>query len=256
MTREKNRSVFELYAHEYDILTDAGQRVKHHEKEVAAIIERFKPQSVLDAGCGTGLTAMLFAKQGVQAVGLDRSKPMLAEAKKKYADLGLPLEFRYGHFERLPKSLYGRFDLVVCLANSITGVGSRRNLRKALQNFFAALKPRGTLVLQMLNYTSMKEDTLYPIKATEANGIVYERFSERRGKKVALYVTRLDLTQQPPKLEVFRHEFDNFTATEMCDTVKRVGFSNVRKYSDLIFTRRFSKNSRDLVVTAAKPLKL
>lgn len=253
MARKKDSSVFEKYAHEYDILTDVDRRVKHHQEEVAAIIGRFKPRSVLDAGCGTGLTAMLFAKQGVSAVGLDRSRPMLSEANRKYDRLHLPLKFRYGHFERLPKRLHGRFDLVACLANSITGVGSLSNLRKVLRSFSTVLKPGGRLVVQMLNYAAMKEGELCPIKATEANGIVYERFSERCGKTVALYVTRLDLNQQPPKLEVFRHEIDNFTAGQIDEGLKLAGFRNIHRYSNLMFTRRFSKKARDLVITAEKP---
>jgi len=253
MARKKDSSVFEKYAHEYDILTDVDRRVKHHQEEVAAIIGRFKPRSVLDAGCGTGLTAMLFAKQGVSAVGLDRSRPMLAEAKTKYDWLHLPLKFRYGHFERLTKRLHGRFDLVACLANSITGVGSLGNLRKALRSFSAVLKPGGRLVVQMLNYGAMKEGELCPIKATEANGIVYERFSERRGKTIALYVTRLDLNQQPLKFEAFRYEIDNFTAGQIDEGLKLAGFRNIGRYSNLMFTRRFSKKARDLVITAEKP---
>jgi ubiquinone/menaquinone biosynthesis C-methylase UbiE len=248
----KSSSFFEKYAHEYDLLTDANNRTKLHEKEVTAMIERFKPKIVLDAGCGTGLTTVLFAKHGVQAVGLDRSRPMLTEAKRKYAKLGLPLQFRYGHFERLPKSLSNRFDLVVCLANSIVGVGSLRNLQRTLTGFSAALKPKGALILQMLNYESIKEGDLHPIKATEARGIVYERFTERRGTKVMLYVTRVDLNQQPSKLEVFRHEFDNFTFDEVRRGLERAGFQGVHIYADLLFTKRFSKTARDLVITAEK----
>jgi ubiquinone/menaquinone biosynthesis C-methylase UbiE len=78
MAHKKDKSFFELHAHEYDILTDADNRVKRHQKEVVAIIERYKPRPVLDADCGSGLTTMVFAQQGVDAVGLDRYKPMLA----------------------------------------------------------------------------------------------------------------------------------------------------------------------------------
>jgi ubiquinone/menaquinone biosynthesis C-methylase UbiE len=252
MNKKKTPSFFDRYAHEYDLLTDVRQRIKHHEKEVAAIVERFGPETVLDAGCGTGLTSMLFARQGIRTVGLDRSRAMLAEAKKKYARLRLPLEFRYGNFERLPQSWRGRFDLVVCLANSITGVGTQANLRKALGNFAAVLKPGGALILQMLNFDSMREDRPYPIKATESDGIVYVRFSERRDKSVTLYVVRLDLSRRPVALEVFRHQSDNFTAVEVTRAIGKSAFTDVRRYRDLFLTRRFVKSSRDLVITARK----
>ncbi len=56
-------SAFEKYAHEYDLITNAAQREKYHQKEVDALIARFRPRSVLDAGCASGLTAMLFARR-------------------------------------------------------------------------------------------------------------------------------------------------------------------------------------------------
>ena len=125
---QKQKSVFEEYAHEYGLLTNERARRVNHLKEVGALIDRFHPTSVLDAGCAIGLTSALFAGQGVTAVGLDRSRRMIAQAKKNYTETRLPLSFRTGNFERLPKALTGKFDMVVCLANSISGVGTRREL--------------------------------------------------------------------------------------------------------------------------------
>ena len=89
-----------------------------------------------------------------------------------------------------------------------------------------------------------------PIKATENNGLIFERFSERRSNRLAVYVTRLDLTQKPPKYEIFRHEFDNFSVDQVLSAVNKTGFKNIRKYGHLLLTERFKKSSRDLVITA------
>jgi hypothetical protein len=70
---------------------------------------------------------------------------------------------------------------------------------------------------------------------------------------VALYVTRLDLNQKPPKLEVFRHEVDNFTAGQIDEGLKLAGFRNIHRYSNLMFTRQLTRKARDLVITAEKP---
>ena len=254
MAAKKQPSVFEVYAHEYDLITNAAQRVKPHSKEVAALIKKFKPENVLDAGCASGLTALLFAEEGVEAVGLDRSRPMLKVANETRGKLRDNLSFCYGDFISLSKKLHNKFDLVVCLANSISGVGSTANLRKSLANFRAVLKPGGTLVLQMLNYLAIKEGVLFPIKATENKGIVYERFSERRGNQMFVYVTRLDLNQNPHKYEIFRHEFDNFEVGQVLKAFERVKFGDIKKYGDLLLSKRFTKSSRDLIVTARRPL--
>jgi len=70
MSTEKSPSVFEICAREYDWITDALSREKYHRKEVAALIGKFKPRTVLDTGYATGLTSRLFADAGVAAVGL------------------------------------------------------------------------------------------------------------------------------------------------------------------------------------------
>lgn len=243
-------SVFEVYAHEYDLITNAAQRESYHAKEVAAIVERFKPSRVLDAGCATGLTTLLFAKQGVAAVGLDRSRRILEVARKNRRLEGLPISYQLGSFEKLPRSMHGRFDLVVCLANSISGAGSMTNLRASLRNFFAVLRPGGHLVLQMLNFAAVTQNTLLPIRATQNGGVVYERFSERTGNKLSVYVTRADFGEVPPKFEIFRHIFDNFSPEQVRASVKKAGFGEIHQFGDLLFSRRFGARSRDLIITA------
>ncbi len=253
MARKKPISVFEKYAHEYDLITNAAQRESYHAKEVEALISRFKPTKVLDAGCASGLTAMLFARRGVTAVGLDCSKRMIEVARDKFKSEKLPLEFRVGYFERIPRQMRSQFDLVVCLANSISGVASLADVRLALKNFHSVLRPGGRLVLQMLNYSSIKEGELFPIRATENNGIVYERFSERRGRKLCVYVSRLDLNSRPQQFEVFRHEFDNYEVDKISSLVARTGFNNIKRYGDLYLKERFSKSARDLVLVGQRP---
>ena len=253
MAVKRQPSAFEKYAHEYDLITNAAQREKYHRKEVDALIARFRPRSVLDAGCASGLTAMLFARRGVAAVGLDHSRRMIEVAKEKFKNVDLPLEFRWGDFERLPKKLKDNYDLVVCLANSISGVNTLAGLKRSLKNLCAVLKPGGHLVLQMLNYAAVKEDTLFPIKVTENNGIVYERFSERRGSRIYVYVIRLDLNQKPPGYEIFRHEFDNYDVDLMNRMISQAGFIGIRKFGDLYLKKRFGRSSRDLVIVGRRP---
>ncbi|UCG62725.1 MAG: class I SAM-dependent methyltransferase [Candidatus Zixiibacteriota bacterium] len=253
MSRGGKRSFFDTYPNEYDILTNAPVREACHRKEIAAIIAKFKPTVVLDAGCATGLTARLFAERSIPAVGLDRLKAMVDIAKHKHHPASELLSFRIGSFERIPKTLHAKFDLIVCLANSISGVGTIGNLRKALRGFMSALRPGGNLVLQMLNYSAVAEDEVMPVKATQSGSIIYERFTERRAKRLYLYITRLDLGKKTPQLEVFRHEMDNFSSVEIETSLRLAGFRNLKRYADLHFRKRFTANSHDLVLIAHKP---
>ena len=252
MSLKNSISFFEKYADEYDLMTNAGKREENHRQEIDHIIERFNPKAVLDAGCATGLTSSLFASRSIKTVGLDRSRSMLKMAGEKYSHLAPQLSFKYGNFEKLPQAMHGKFDLIVCLANSISGVGSLYNLYQTLKNFHHCLAPGGNLLIQMLNYFSIKDGEMLPIKATEKNGVIYQRFSERQGKRLFIYVSRADTNISPIKSELFRHEFENFDVKEMVSSLKRAGFKKIKKYGDLFFEKEFTKTARDLIISTQK----
>lgn len=248
--RKKSEDLFVVYADEYDYITDADRREQYHGKEVATLIEKFSPTSVLDAGCASGLTSSLFAREGIRTMGIDRSLPMVRVAQKKYEATDWPLEFKTAHFEKIPQRMERKFDLVVCLANSISGVKTMSRLSQALANFRKCLKPDGHLVLQMLNFSSIREDILFPIRATRHENIVYQRFYERRGRRYYLYLTRMDLNDGSEPFEIFRVDFDNFTPDEILKAVKFSNFKDISRYSDLYLKKKFTARSRDLVIVA------
>ncbi len=245
--KKQAQSVFEKYAHEYDLITNAVEREKPHGREMDALIEKYHPTSVLDAGCATGLTSYLFASRGIPAVGLDRAPKMIQVAQSKYKDSALPLRFIEGDFEKLPKQLHQKFDLVVCLANSISGVPTVAGLVRSLKSFRRCLTDGGTLVIQMLNLASLEEHQIFPIRATRNGDILYTRFSERLGRQHQIHVIRHDLSAQPPTYEIFRHSYTNFTKTQMQATLKQAGFGSVATYGKLDHSERLTKSSRDIV---------
>lgn len=246
-------SFFDKYAAEYDWLTNAAERAVGHGREIDALIERFHPTRVLDAGCATGLTSSLFGERGVEAVGLDRSRQMLKQAELKYSNSGLPISFRGGKFESLPAALNGRFDLVVCLANSIVGVETRQKLIKSLMGFRRVLCPGGYLVLQTLNTSALKDRQVMPVKITQHNSVLYSRFLERSGSRSILYILRADSQSTPPSAELFRHESISFTPVVVERSLRQAGFEGIQKFGGLLLTNRFSAESRDLVLIAQRP---
>src|SRR5262245_14786865 len=53
----------------------------------ADFVCRFTPESVLDAGCGTGRVGIELARRGIDVVGVDLDDTMLATARTKAPDL-------------------------------------------------------------------------------------------------------------------------------------------------------------------------
>ena len=48
----------------------------------ADFLERFRPATVLDAGCGTGRVAAELARRGIDVVGIDRDPSMIATSRQ------------------------------------------------------------------------------------------------------------------------------------------------------------------------------
>jgi len=67
----------------YDRRAAAGQDV-HGEADFVA---RFKPASVLDAGCGTGRVGRELARRGIEVMGVDIDADMLDTARRKAPDV-------------------------------------------------------------------------------------------------------------------------------------------------------------------------
>jgi|TARA_B100001750_G_scaffold12426_1_gene8985 SAM-dependent methyltransferase len=67
------------YDERWQGLADSGQNI-HGE---ADFISGLKPASVLDAGCGTGRVAIELVRRGIDCVGVDLDREMLAAASQK-----------------------------------------------------------------------------------------------------------------------------------------------------------------------------
>jgi len=101
----------------YASIYDSLYSNKNYVKEVNYIIKNIKKKNksaknILDLGCGTGTHAHLFGKKGYKTVGVDLSKSMINEAKKKYK-LNKNLKFIHHDLKKL--NLKKKFDVVVAL---------------------------------------------------------------------------------------------------------------------------------------------
>lgn len=253
MKLDKSPSFFEMYASEYDAMTDAASREPKHLIEVRTLIDRFSPTSVLDAGCGTGLTASLFAQQGIGAMGIDVSPAMITLAREKEKDGPAPAQFKVTTFESLPREFDRKFDLIVCLGNSISGVSSEKKLAQSFRNFRRALMPGGWLVLQMLNPAVIKKGETFGVRVTRKGDLLYHRYATRPDERVFLHVIRTDLSTTPLSFQSFVHDYRLLTVAQFATHLKSAGFGRISHYPSLALEKSGrGVPSRDLVIAARR----
>ena len=110
---------------------------------------KLKPGStLLDVGCGLGLPVIELTSRGYLSVGLDLSLAMLSRASEEAQSRGMRINFLHADMREM--NFEGAFDAVTCLGTTLGYFEDDAN-RKVIERFHRALKPGGTLLLDVVN---------------------------------------------------------------------------------------------------------
>jgi cyclopropane fatty-acyl-phospholipid synthase-like methyltransferase len=118
---------------------------------------------VLDAGCGTGEHALMAARLGLVATGIDAAPAAIAIAERKARDRGLPVRFLVGSALDLG-SLGEQFDTVIDAG--LFHVFDDEDRRRYVENLRAAITRGGRYLL--LCFSDRQPGRLGPRRVTEA----------------------------------------------------------------------------------------
>jgi len=124
---------------DYDQRWAAMARAGRNPHGEADFVCRYRPASVLDAGCGTGRVAIELARRGVRVVGLDADPDMIAVARAKAPSL----DWRRSDLAEFETT--ERFDVVVLAGNVVPYIEADRRAG-AVARCAAALAARGRLI--------------------------------------------------------------------------------------------------------------
>jgi SAM-dependent methyltransferase len=127
----------EKYAARFRSLIASGQDTHGEARFMTGLVQ--PPNSVLDAGCGTGRIAARLSELGYDVVGVDVDATMLAQAEAAAPDL----DWRLGDLSTL--DLGTTFDAVLVAGNTIPLL-EPDTLEPACRRLAAHLEPAGWLV--------------------------------------------------------------------------------------------------------------
>lgn len=125
------------------------QRIESRRLVTDAAIVRailaLEPKRVLDLGCGEGWLCRGLAEQGISAVGVDASAPLIAAAQQAGSGLSHYRVCGYAELE-VQASQLGQFDLLVCNFALL-----EEKLESTLTTLHRLLKKDGHLLIQTLH---------------------------------------------------------------------------------------------------------
>lgn len=141
--------IYTDYAPIYDAIGQGAFAEELLARILAALPE--PPRRALDLACGTGAASLALAAAGAEVVGVDRSPQMLAIARARARDRGLPVTFVEADLRRLTPALghQGPFDLITCLYDSLNYLTGDGELAAALAGAAPLLRPGGRIVFDL-----------------------------------------------------------------------------------------------------------
>ncbi|MCC6008821.1 MAG: class I SAM-dependent methyltransferase [Rhodobacteraceae bacterium] len=143
------------FVDKWDELIDWRGRAESEGQFFIDILRARGKQRVLDVACGTGFHTVRLMEAGFDVTAADGSAAMIAKAFANAQARGLILKTTQADWRWLNRDIHGKYDAIICLGNSFTHLYEERDRRRALAEFYAALKHDGLLILDQRNYDAI-----------------------------------------------------------------------------------------------------
>ena len=150
---------YERFAADYDWIFDDevlahGLAVNH--PATARLLARTSPASVvLDAACGTGINASVLARRGYRVWAADASAAMLAQAAARFRSEQLEIPVVRTAWADLPAAVSERFDVVLCIGNSLVHAAGREAMISSLTGLREMARRGGHVVVDSRNWEKL-----------------------------------------------------------------------------------------------------
>ena len=114
-----------------------------------------RTSAVLDAACGTGVDAAVLARRGFTVGAADGSAAMVEGAAARFRRERLAIPLMHCRWADLPAATGERFDVVLCVGNSLVHAAGRDAMVQALTGLRRMAHPGGHVVIDSRNWEKL-----------------------------------------------------------------------------------------------------
>ena len=193
-------------------------------------------RSACDLACGTGTTALEFARRGIKVFGVDLSPTMCGLTREKARGAGTPLTVIRGDMRtfRLPEKV----ELVTCEYDAVNHVPFKRDLVRVARAASRALQPGGYFYFDVNNRRHLEENWPRTDYSEESGVVMIMRgsYDRRRAKGC------VDLEwflRQGIRWRRFHEHVEEvwWTAAEVRRALRAAGFGRIQTWDASILSR-------------------
>lgn len=136
-----------------------------------------KNKSVLDIGCGTGNLTLELSTCFKNVVGIDLNCEIINVAKSKAAGYGNNINFRCLNMLEIKNYFRpAEFDLILSFGNTLVHLKNADEIGDLLIQIKEVIKPGGKLLLQIVNFDRILENSVKSLPLIENDRIRFERY--------------------------------------------------------------------------------
>jgi SAM-dependent methyltransferase len=234
----------ESFVERWDQLIDWEARAQSEGHFFIDVLRERGAQRILDVATGTGFHSVRLINEGFEVVSVDGSFNMLVKAFENACRKNIILRTVRADWRWLNRDVHEKFDAVICLGNSFTHLFSEKDRRKALAEFYAALRHDGILILDQRNYDSILD-----------HGFSSKHIYYYCGENVKAAPEHVD-----NGLARFRYEFPDKSVYHLNmyplrknyvhNLMKEVGFQRITTYGD--FQETYRQDEPDFFIHVAE----
>ena len=140
------------FVQKWDDLIDWDARASSEGDFFIRLLKERGVKRILDVATGTGFHSIRLLRAGFDVTSADGSPEMLAQAFDNARRAGFIMRTIQADWRWLSRDIHNKYDAVICLGNSLTHLFSEQDRRKALAEFYTALRHDGVLILDQRNY--------------------------------------------------------------------------------------------------------
>ena len=241
---------YDALAVDYDLMTGFTKRFVLEKPFFHMLMDKYKIHTAFDAGCGTGFHSLLLAQMGVNVSAVDASPEMVRRLQLHAEEMKLVLKTFVARFEDLPQVVHEKFDLVLCMGNSLAHILIEQDMLAVLKNFRGLLECDGVLFFQILNYDRIlsRRERIQSKKETAAKTFV--RSYEYDEQRILFNVQTTEKSNEGTKEKQQTIPLRPWLREELAELLQRAGFTTVHSYGSIALQDFQPEESKDLVILA------
>jgi len=236
-------SFYDDIANDYDDITSQQRRQAAADAFCRRFVDLSLAGTVLDAGCGSGLYALTFARMGLDVIGED-----ISESKDEQLDV----RWISCPFNDITHHITDGIDSVVCMGNSLVHVLDDAELADVMMSFSKVLKPAGLLAIQVLNYDLIVKRQERIVGVTRSGEKEFIRFYDFLDEFVRFNILTIDSQGDNLSADLSSTMHRPYRADELSEACKVAGFKEPQLYGDLNMGPFIPAESPSVILLARK----